>query len=171
MNTALNIPPAQKAARTTATDTELQAILGDLVVTSHRLARLAARVTGNTESPATWRTLSVLTTSGPLRLGELASHSRVSQPTMTKIVRNLVETEWIKRIADTDDARAWQIAITPKGAQALANWRDQLASALLPMFADLSDDEVDSLRHAVEIIGSRVELTDAASAALRGSSN
>jgi DNA-binding MarR family transcriptional regulator len=88
---------------------------------------------------------------------------------MTKIVRNLVETEWIKRIADTDDARAWQIAITPKGAEALENWRNQLASALLPMFADLSDDEVDSLRQAVEIIGSRVELTDAASAALRGS--
>jgi hypothetical protein len=39
------------------------------------------------------------------------------------------------------------------------------------MFADLSDDEVDSLRHAVEIIGSRVELTDAASAALRGSTD
>ena len=107
----------------------------------------------------------------PLRLGELASHSRVSQPTMTKIVRNLVETEWIKRIADSDDARAWQIAITAKGAGALEDWRDQMSKALLPMFADLSDDEVDSLRHAVEIIGSRVELTDAASAALRGSSN
>ncbi len=172
MNTALITSISQEATpETMATDAELQKILGDLVVTSHRLARLAARVTGNTESPATWRTLSVLTTSGPLRLGELAAHSRVSQPTMTKIVRNLVETEWIKRIADTDDARAWQIAITPKGALALNSWRDQLATALLPMFSDLSDDEVDSLSHAVEIIGSRVELTDAASAALRGSTN
>ena len=144
---------------------EVQQILGDLVVASNRLTRLAARVTGSTESPATWRTLSVLLAEGSMRLGELAAHSRVSQPTMTKIVRNLVDAEWIKRIADTDDARAWQIAIASKGERALADWRNQLASALLPMFADLSEHEVESLRDAVEIISSRVALSaDAASA-------
>ncbi|GAA1449301.1 MarR family winged helix-turn-helix transcriptional regulator [Leifsonia poae] len=149
-------------------DNELHEILGDLVVASHRLARLAARVTGNTESPATWRTLSVLQTSGAMRLGELAANSRVSQPTMTKIVRNLVEAEWVKRIADTDDARAWQIAITPKGAAALKAWRDQLSAALVPLFADLGDDEVEALRSAVRIIGSRVDLSAAATEALAG---
>ena len=149
-------------------ETELHEILGDLVVASHRLARLAARVTGNTESPATWRTLSVLQTSGAMRLGELAANSRVSQPTMTKIVRNLVEAEWVKRIADTDDARAWQIAITPKGVAALQAWRDQLSAALVPLFADLQPEEVDALRSAVRIIGARVDLSAAATEALAG---
>jgi DNA-binding MarR family transcriptional regulator len=148
--------------------TDLRHTLGDLVVASHRLARLAARVTGNTESPATWRTLSVLQGAGAMRLGELAANSRVSQPTMTKIVRNLVDSEWIKRIADTDDARAWQIAITPKGAAALQAWRDQLSAALVPMFADLTDDEVEALRTTVTIIGARVDLSAAASEALAG---
>jgi DNA-binding MarR family transcriptional regulator len=148
--------------------TDLRHTLGDLVVAAHRLTRLAARLTGSTESPATWRTLSVLQTTGPLRLGELATHSRVSQPTMTKLVRNLVESEWVKRIADTDDARAWQIAITGKGADALQNWRDELSGALVPMFADLSDDELAALRRSVEIVGSRVELSTATSAALAG---
>ncbi|WP_431279505.1 MarR family winged helix-turn-helix transcriptional regulator [Leifsonia poae] len=148
---------------------ELHQTLGDLVVASHRLTRLAARVTGNTESPATWRTLSVLNGSGAMRLGELAANSRVSQPTMTKLVRNLVESEWVKRIADTDDARAWQIAITPKGAKALQDWRDELTSALIPMFADLSEDEVAALRRTVEIIGSRVELSAATSQAVANS--
>lgn len=148
--------------------TDLRHTLGDLVVAAHRLARLAAQVTGSTESPATWRTLSVLQTTGPLRLGELAGHSRVSQPTMTKLVRNLVEAEWVKRIADTEDARAWQIAITERGAEALQNWRDELSSALVPMFADVSDDELDALRRSVEIVGSRVDLSTAASAALAG---
>ena len=147
---------------------DLRQTLGDLVVASHRLTRLAARVTGSTESPATWRTLSVLQTTGPLRLGELATHSRVSQPTMTKLVRNLVEAEWVKRIADTDDARAWQIAVTAKGAEALQQWRDELSSALVPMFADLSDDELATLRGAVAIVGSRVELSTAADTALAG---
>ncbi|KQV06233.1 MarR family winged helix-turn-helix transcriptional regulator [Leifsonia sp. Root112D2] len=150
---------------------ELHTILSDLVQTSHRLTRLAARVTGNTESPATWRTLSALRSDGPMRLGELAAHSRVSQPTMTKIVRNLVESEWVKRIADVDDARAWQIASTTKGEQALDAWRDQLASALLPLFEGITSTEVDTLRSAVEIVTARVQLTDAASSALRGKGN
>jgi DNA-binding MarR family transcriptional regulator len=148
---------------------ELHQILGDLVVAAHRLTRLAARVTGSTESPATWRTISVLQTMGPMRLGELATQSRVSQPTMTKIVRNLVEAEWVKRIADTDDARAWQIAVTDKGAAAFQAWRDELSAALVPMFADLSEDELAAMRSTVEIIASRVDLSNAASAALAGS--
>ena len=147
---------------------ELQQTLGDLVVAAHRLARLAARVTGSTESPATWRTISVLQAGGPMRLGELAASSRVSQPTMTKIVRNLVESEWVKRIADTDDARAWQIEVTPKGAKALQGWRDELTSALVPMFADLSEDEVAALRSTVEIIGSRADLSIATARAVAG---
>jgi DNA-binding MarR family transcriptional regulator len=110
----------------------------------------------------------VLQSSGAMRLGELAAHSRVSQPTMTKIVRNLVESEWVKRIADTDDARAWQIAVTPKGAEALKAWRDELSAALVPMFADLSEDEIEALRSTVNIIGSRVELSAAASEAVAG---
>jgi len=147
---------------------ELRQTIGDLVVAAHRLARLAAQVTGSTESPATWRTLSVLQSSGPMRLGELATQSRVSQPTMTKLVRNLVEAEWVKRIADTADARAWQIAITGKGTDALQTWRDELSAALAPMFADLSDDELAAMRTTVEIIGSRVDLSAATSAALAG---
>jgi DNA-binding MarR family transcriptional regulator len=147
---------------------ELRETLGDLVVAAHRLARLAARVTGSTESPATWRTLSVLQSGGAMRLGELATQSRVSQPTMTKLVRNLVESEWVKRIADTDDARAWQIAITRKGADALKAWRDELSAALVPMFADLTEDELAAMRSTVEIIGSRADLSSATSAALTG---
>lgn len=148
---------------------ELRQIIGDLVVAAHRLARLAAQVTGSTESPATWRTLSVLQSSGPMRLGELASQSRVSQPTMTKLVRNLVDAEWVKRIADADDARAWQIAVTAKGVDALQTWRDELSAALVPMFSDLNEAEVAAMRTTVEIIGSRVDLSAATSAALAGS--
>jgi DNA-binding MarR family transcriptional regulator len=140
----------------------LRQTLGDLVVASHRLTRVAAQATGSTESPATWRTLSVLQTSGPLRLGELAAQSRVSQPTMTKLVRNLVESEWVGRIADTEDARAWQIAITAKGAAALQEWRETLSEALVPMFADLSDDELAAMRCTVEVIAARVDLSTGA---------
>ncbi|MCU1481476.1 MAG: MarR family transcriptional regulator [Subtercola sp.] len=143
-------------------NSELSALLGDLVTVTHRLTRLAAQATGETTSPASWRTLSVLTSAGPMRLGELAAASRVSQPTMTKIVRNLNELEWIKRIADSSDARAWLIAIAPKGERALDDWRFRLGVALEPLFADLSSRQLDVLAEATDLIGDRIGVQELA---------
>ncbi|MFB2597652.1 MarR family winged helix-turn-helix transcriptional regulator [Herbiconiux sp. P17] len=137
---------------TTATRSELSELLSDLVSVTNRLTRIAAQATGESTSPATWRTLSVLSSFGPMRLGELAKQSRVSQPTMTKIVANLNEVEWIRRIADVDDARAWQIALAPKGIRALDEWRDRLGSALAPLFTDLDREELDVISRAVDLL-------------------
>jgi DNA-binding MarR family transcriptional regulator len=137
---------------TTATRSELSELLSDLVSVTSRLTRIAAQATGESTSPATWRTLGVLSSFGPMRLGELAKQSRVSQPTMTKIVANLNEVEWIRRIADVDDARAWQIALAPKGIRALDEWRDRLGSALAPLFADLDHEELDVISRAVDLL-------------------
>lgn len=65
---------------------DLHRILSDLVQVSARVTRLANRVVKDPESIATWRTLSVLQSSGPMRVGELAALSQVAQPTMTRIV-------------------------------------------------------------------------------------
>ena len=106
---------------------DLHVILGDLVSVNHRLTRVAARAARGTESPALWRTLSVLRSTGPIRLGELADLSRVSQPTATKLVGGLVARGWIERTSDPDDARVSLIAGTPAGEAALAAWRTELA--------------------------------------------
>ena len=139
---------------------ELQGLLGDLVQANSRLVRIAAQETGSTESPATWRTLRVLQQSGPMRIGELASLSRVAQPTMTKIVAGLAERGWVDRLADESDARAWLIEVTGAGVTAVDAWVDQVASALHPYFADLSADELDALRRTVRLLQDRVALND-----------
>lgn len=131
-------------------------ILESLLTSTHRLTRIAAQETGRTTSPAVWRTLSILTTDGELRVGDLARASRVSQPTMTKLVRGLADDELVKRIADTDDSRAWLIAITEKGTAALTEWRGQLADSLGGLFADLDDDEWSVLEHATRLLASLV---------------
>jgi DNA-binding MarR family transcriptional regulator len=131
-------------------------ILESLLTSTHRLTRIAAQETGRTTSPAVWRTLSILTTDGDLRVGDLARASRVSQPTMTKLVRGLADDELVKRIADTDDSRAWLIAITAKGTAALTEWRGQLADSLGELFADLDDDDWDVLERATRLLASRV---------------
>lgn len=135
---------------------ELPALLSDLMSVTHRLTRIAAEATHDPDrqsvSPATWRTLSVLSTFGPMRLGELATQARVSQPAMSKIVANLNEVEWIRRIADVDDARAWQIALAPKGIRALADWREKLGSALAPLFDDLAPADLDVITRALDLL-------------------
>ncbi|HEU0256509.1 MAG TPA: MarR family transcriptional regulator [Microbacteriaceae bacterium] len=141
------IPP-EPDARTA----RLQETISDLIQVSHRMARLAAHVSGSTESPASWRTLSVLQAYGPMRLGELAERSRVSQPTMTKLVRGLVDRGRARRLADSDDARAWQIGITADGDEALEGWRHTIGTALAPLFADITDEELRTLQEGVRIV-------------------
>jgi len=126
-----------------------------LIVEANRLTRVAAQATGSTTPAAVWRTLSILASDGSYRIGDLAKASRVTQPTMTKLIQNLAEAELIYRIADVADSRAWLIAITDKGTDALDAWRIELGEALAPMFADLSADETDILERAVAILESR----------------
>jgi DNA-binding MarR family transcriptional regulator len=146
---------------------DIQDLLGDLVSVNHRLTRVAARAAHGTESPALWRTLSVLLSYGPIRLGELAEQSRVSQPTATKLVANLAARGWIERTSDPDDARVSLIAMTPAGDAALTAWRTELAGALLPHFADLPSDDFEILERAVAILRDRVEASERMAAPTR----
>lgn len=143
-------------------ESDLHQVLGDLVVVNHRLTRVAARAAGGTESPALWRTLSVLRSSGPMRLGALAENSRVSQPTATNLVTTLDERGWVSRRPDPTDARASLIEVSDAGFAALMAWRDELTTALMPLFGDLDADEVATLRRAVEIVAARVDAVDKA---------
>lgn len=137
-------------------DAGLRQVLSDLVVTNYRVTRLAAQLTGSSETSATWAILSVLNSYGPVRLGELARSSRVSQPTMTKLVKGLLDMRWVERAAHPGDARAARIAITTEGATALEEWRKELADALVPLFTDLTDPDLAVLQRTVEILNQRL---------------
>ena len=73
-------------------------------------------------------------------------------------------------IARVQDASSEDVtAAVSRAKTAFQAWRDELSAALVPMFADLSEDELAAMRSTVEIIASRVDLSNAASAALAGS--
>jgi DNA-binding MarR family transcriptional regulator len=139
--------------------TDLNSLIASLLVTAHRLTRIAAQTTGSTTPSAVWNTLSILSTSGPLRVGDLARAARVTQPSMTKLVHQLSADELVLRIADTNDSRAWLIAITDRGSTELEQWRETLGRALGPMFADLEDSDIQTLMRAVELLRSRTGTT------------
>ena len=131
-------------------------ILESLLRATHHLTRLAANETGNSTPAAAWRTLSILESDGPMRVGELATRSRITQPGMTRILASLVEDETVSRIADVDDSRAWLIVITPKGTKALAHWRHELARTLEPWFGDLDPADWATLARAAAVLDARV---------------
>jgi DNA-binding MarR family transcriptional regulator len=137
--------------------TDLNSLFESLIVTAHRLTRIAAQTTGSTTPSAVWNALSILSTSGPLRVGDLARAARVTQPSMTKLVNQLSADELVLRIADTNDSRAWLIAITDRGRTGLQHWRETLGRALGPMFADLEESDVQTLTRAVELLRSRTD--------------
>lgn len=137
----------------------LSPLIHEVIVAAHRLTRIAAQSTGSTTPAAVWSTLSILSTDGPLRIGDLAKSARVSQPTMTKLLQHLVEEELVHRIADVEDSRAWLIAIGPKGTTALDAWRLQLSEELGPLFADLTPEESTTLQQAARILTARTNTT------------
>lgn len=126
-----------------------------LLVSVNRLIRTAAQAAGNPTSAAVWRTLGILETDQPLRLGELARASRVAQPTMTRLVAGLLADGLVSRTVDPDDSRGQLIEITETGRARLAEWRTTLTDTVGPLFADLSDDDWDVLHDAAALIASR----------------
>lgn len=126
-----------------------------LLVSVNRLIRTAAQAAGSTTSSAVWRTLGILETDQPLRLGELAAASRVAQPTMTRLVAGMLADGLISRTVDPDDSRGQLIELTDAGHRRLVEWRATLATTVGPMFADLDDDDWETLRHAAALIAER----------------
>ncbi|WP_437584082.1 MarR family winged helix-turn-helix transcriptional regulator [Paramicrobacterium sp. CJ85] len=133
-------------------------LIGELVASAHRLTRVAAQAVVDPQNPAIWRTISALLSIGPARLGELARQSRVTQPTMTKIIQHLVELDWVRRVVDPSDARAQLLEVTDAGSEALAEWRRAIGRALAPHFAGLGDDDLRAIARTLEIVDERTAL-------------
>lgn len=123
-----------------------------LIVAAHALTRIAALETANDTPAAQWRTLTILRDNGPLRLGELARLSRVTQPGMTRLVGQMSELGLVVREADAADSRATVVEATPLGLEALQTWLAQLTAALTPHFDDLTDEEWTALRTTADVL-------------------
>lgn len=135
---------------------------------TNALTRYASLEAGGSQSAAVWHTLAELQNRGSVRLGELARIVRVSQPAMTSIVTRLEEHGWGARIPDPSDGRAWLVEGTDTGVAALDDWRSRIDDAMRPLFADLADDESETLTRALGIIESRLATLSPATPVQKG---
>ncbi|MFH8250294.1 MarR family winged helix-turn-helix transcriptional regulator [Microbacterium sp. B2969] len=133
-----------------------------LIVAAHALTRVAALETRNETPSAQWRTVTILRDRGPLRVGELASLSRVTQPGMTRLVGQMAEQGLVERSTDASDSRVTIVSVTPLGLEALDTWLVQLTAALAPHFEDLTDDEWSAVRTTAAVLSRKIAAVEVA---------
>jgi DNA-binding MarR family transcriptional regulator len=133
-----------------------------LIVAAHGLTRIAALETHSGTPAAQWRTLTILRDHGPLRIGELARLSRVTQPGMTRLVGQMHDLGLIERSTDAADSRATVASVTPLGLEALETWLLQLTAALAPHFDDLTEAEWDALRITATVLARKTAAVEVA---------
>jgi DNA-binding MarR family transcriptional regulator len=102
--------------------------------------------------PARLSALSVLVFGGPMRLSDLARIEQVKPPTMTKVVGGLEAAGLVRRRQDSEDARAFRIEATGRGARLLQKGRRRRVARLARALRALDLDEVELLGRAAAII-------------------
>lgn len=127
---------------------ELREIAIDLTVTAARFSRYQRQMSRNETTAATWRALSLLEASGPLRVTEFAHLDRLSQPAATSTLRRVIAEGYAEAVADSADRRAKKVRLTEDGRTFLGELRHDASDRLLAEFTQLSDAEIESIRLA-----------------------
>jgi DNA-binding MarR family transcriptional regulator len=103
-------------------------------------------------SAARLSALSVLVFGGPRTLGALAAAEQVRPPTMTSIVRALEADGYVRRKTDPNDGRVSRVSATSKGEHVLQRGRRRRVERLGGRLAKLEPSEVETIRHAAELV-------------------
>ncbi|MFI8569312.1 MarR family winged helix-turn-helix transcriptional regulator [Rhodococcus sp. NPDC078407] len=127
------------------TDEDIRDLLSQLVTSSSRFVRLAARF-GSDEWPKAWmRALSLLEEYQPLRISTFAELDRCSQPSATALLAKLSNAGLVARRPDPDDSRAVRVEMTEAGHRWLADGRRHLVDGLVPYLSDRDPEQIQKL--------------------------
>jgi DNA-binding MarR family transcriptional regulator len=96
--------------------------------------------------------LSVIVFRGPLTLGDLATAEGVRSATMTGIVNGLERDGLVRRRPHGTDRRAVSVEATAAGRRVLERARSRRIEQVAARLDDLSDDELDLLGRAAELV-------------------
>jgi DNA-binding MarR family transcriptional regulator len=135
----VSTPAAAEAGLDLPAD-ELTELLVALSRARRWLSRLATDHGGHVGSTGV-SALAEVVRSGPIRLGDLAAHQRVTPATLSRVVAGLVEHGYVERTADPDDARAGLLTATPAGVQLLRDSRERRSAELVNRLRALTPEE------------------------------
>jgi DNA-binding MarR family transcriptional regulator len=101
--------------------------------------------------------MSTLDFHGPLTPGELAAHEKVQPPSMTRVLAGLEEIGLVGRKPHPTDGRQVIVALTDSGKQLCRDEVRMREAWLSRRVAELTPEEREVLRRAVEVINAMVE--------------
>ncbi|GAB3863045.1 MarR family transcriptional regulator [Nocardioides maradonensis] len=129
--------------------TEITALSSELAMYAARLVRLIRQ---NNPQAAGIRAMSTIDQHGPLGVTTLAQLDNCSQPTMTGIVRQLLEQGWVNREPHPTDARSTLIGLTDEGRAELTRVRAANAELVASRIARHSQRSAADLVIAVGVL-------------------
>lgn len=122
-----------------------------IVRTARRLRQeAAAETTGLT--PTSIAALATIERHGPITPSEIAEIERVKRPTITRTLGCLEREGLIDRSQDPADGRSALVVVNGAGRERLRRLRKRKNAYLARHMRDLSDEEVETLGRAAEIL-------------------
>lgn len=144
------VVPEPTAVRVPASDVDLE-LVARLRVAVARLNR-QLRQQGGGLSPTLQSALVSIEKHGPLTLGELAAAERVAPATVTKLVTKLAAEGLVTRTADPVDRRVARVALTPVGAERLAESRSRRNAYLATRLSEPGAPDADALQTTASVL-------------------
>jgi DNA-binding MarR family transcriptional regulator len=102
--------------------------------------------------------LSVLVFAGPRPVTKLAELEQVSAPAITKMVSALESAGLAKRERSETDRRVVLVSATPAGRHLLQRGRAARVRAIAALLADATDEQLQTLRAASDVIADKLTL-------------
>jgi DNA-binding MarR family transcriptional regulator len=122
-----------------------------IVRTARRLRQEAAAETSGL-TPTSVAALATIERHGPLTPSEIAAIERVKRPTITRTLGCLEREGLIDRAPDPEDRRSALVNVNGAGRERLRRLRKRKNAYLARRMRDLSEEEVETLARAAEIL-------------------
>ena len=122
-----------------------------------RTARRMRQEAGTDLSPTLTAALATIERHGPITPSELAAVERIKRPTATRIAAALEADELIVRAPDPSDGRGSLLSISPRGRDLVRRLRKRKNAYLSRRLRELSEDDVEALERAAEVLERMLE--------------
>ena len=144
--------PTPTAPGGAARTTDVAEMAAQLRLSTTRLWRRLRREAEADLSPTLGSALAAIHVHGPITLGDLAEHERVSPPTVTKVVNQLEQQGLIERLVDPTDRRVCRVECSTDGAELVERSRQRKNAWLASHIEALDPDQRARLAAALDVL-------------------
>lgn len=136
----------------TTSDRDIGALASHLRIAVTRTARALRREAEEGVTPTLMCALATIEHHGPMTVGSLAQHERVTKPTATRTVRALVDRGLVVRSTDPRDGRVAWLELSPVGREVVLRVRRRKDEHLTRRLRRLSPEQVEALERAATVL-------------------